>query len=367
MVMNYNIRQANINDLDALVEIENRAFTIDRFNRRSFRYLLSKANAVTLVAENEHVFGYIMLLFNMGTSLARIYSFALDPAYQGLGIGRALLEAIEQHAVQHDCVAIRLEVRFDNEKAIKMYKATGYRDIKHLHEYYEDHADALRFEKSLAPYLKPAVTAVPYYAQTLDFTCGPACLMMALKAHQPELTLDRSLELRLWRESTTIFMTSGHGGCGPYGLALAASRRGLGVSVYVNDLGAMFMDSVRSAEKKEVIRLVHEDFLKDLQNTPVEIKQESLDVDGLETIFNNGGICIVLISSYRMYGEKFPHWVVVTGFAEKFIYLHDPFVDTDVGKTLTDCISMPVLKRDFSKMTQYGKAGQKAVVVIYKE
>ena len=38
----------------------------------------------------------------------------------------------------------------------------------------------------------------------------------------PGLTLDRTLELRVWREATTIFMTSGHGGCGPDGLALAA-------------------------------------------------------------------------------------------------------------------------------------------------
>jgi hypothetical protein len=50
--------------------------------------------------------------------------------------------------------------------------------------------------------------------------------MMAMKALDPAMELNRTLELRLWREATTIFMTSGHGGCGPYGLALSAYRRG---------------------------------------------------------------------------------------------------------------------------------------------
>jgi ribosomal protein S18 acetylase RimI-like enzyme len=47
------IRQAELNDLDQLVAIENQTFTLDRFSRRTFRYLLSKANAVTLVANQE--------------------------------------------------------------------------------------------------------------------------------------------------------------------------------------------------------------------------------------------------------------------------------------------------------------------------
>ena len=43
------IRQAKSRDVRALIEIENRAFRTDRFTPRNFRYLLSEANAVTLV------------------------------------------------------------------------------------------------------------------------------------------------------------------------------------------------------------------------------------------------------------------------------------------------------------------------------
>ena len=86
--------------------------------------------------------------------------------------------------------------------------------------------------------------------------------------------------------------------------------------------------------------------------------------DQIQEKFLAGGIPIVLISSYRIYHEKFPHWVVVTGFDARYIYVHDSFVDTEVGKSVTDCVNMPILKKDFERMARYGKAGQKAVLII---
>ena len=79
--------------------------------------------------------------------------------------------------------------------------------------------------------------------------------------------------------------------------------------------------------------------------------------------FDKGGVPIVLISSYRIYHEKFPHWVVVTGYDDRYIYVHDPFVDYEASKSSTDCIDMPILSTDFQRMTRYGKAGQKAVLI----
>jgi ribosomal-protein-alanine acetyltransferase len=359
------MRHASLQDLDALVEIENKAFTTDRFSRRSFRYLLSRAKAETLVyTRDDKIIGYVMLLFHAGISMARLYSLALDPVYRGQGLGQELMQAAEQAALGHDCIILRLEVRADNAAAIRLYQQQGYRQFGKTPDYYEDHMEALRFEKRLQPSLKPDLKRVPYYQQTLDFTCGPATLMMAMKALEPKLELDRKLELRLWRESTTIYMTSGHGGCGPYGMALAAYRHGFDVEVYVNEEGVMFIDSVRNQDKKEVMRLVQEDFMETLQALPVDIHYGALDVAGLQKKFNEGGIPIVLISSYRIYHEKFPHWVVVTGFDEKYIYAHDSYIDSKGDKTELDTIDMPILKADFELMARYGKAGQRAVLIL---
>ncbi len=359
------IRTATLLDRDALVRMENRCFSTDRITRRSFRYLLTRAQATTLVEELEGgIRGYAMLLFNAGTSLARLYSFAVDPEYRRQGTGLRLLQGIDDVAQERESVAIRLEVRRDNSSAIALFQKAGYRQFGSYQDYYEDHMDALRLEKSLAPHLRRDLAGVPYYCQTTDFTCGSATLMMAMKALDPSLQMDRKLELRIWREATTVFMTSGHGGCGPYGLALAAYHRGFDVEIHVNEIGSLFVDSVRNREKKEVIRLVHEDFVEEIGRHQIQLTHGALNVQQLQEKFEEGGIAIVLISSYRIYHEKFPHWVVVTGFDERFIYVHDPYIDSEEGKTLTDCVNMPILKKDFERMARYGKAGQKAVVIL---
>lgn len=188
--------------------------------------------------------------------------------------------------------------------------------------------------------------------------------MMALATLDPQLVLNRKLELRIWREATTIYMTSGHGGCGPYGLALAAYHRGFDVEIHVSDPGALFLDSVRSPEKKEVIALVQEDFEEEIAELPIRLYHDRVPVARLEAHFAAGAIPLVLVSSYRIYREKFPHWVVVTGFDERFIYVHDPYIDEEKGKTASDCINMPILRKDFERMARYGKSAQRAVLII---
>jgi len=360
------IRPAEVPDIPALVALEQRCFQTDRLSRRQFRYMLTKANAHVLLNEADGAInGYVLLLFSRGTSMARLYSIAVDESARGQGIGQALVEAAEEAARERDCAYLRLEIRKDNPASIALFTRLGYEPFGEYGDYYEDHMGAWRYEKSLAPNLSSDLVRVPYYEQTLDFTCGPSAVMMAMKSLDPGLELDRKLELRIWREATTIYMTSGHGGCGPYGLALSAAHRAFGVELVINDDRTPLVDSVRSEEKKEVMRLVQEDMLDEILALGIPVHYGTLSVDDLRARFDAGGVPVVLISSYRIYGEKFPHWVVVTGFDEHFIYVHDPFVDYETGETPMDSINMPILKRDFERMARYGKAGLKAVLVIY--
>jgi len=365
------IRRARLSDIPALLALEQRCFPGDRLTRRQFRYMLTKANAVTVVADRSQgrqpptITGYVLVLFSRGTSMARLYSVAVDPDARTRGVARVLVQAAEEEARERECACVRLEIRKDNTASIRLFERCGYRRIGEYDDYYEDHMDAWRYEKSLAPSLRPDMVRVPFYEQTLEFTCGPSALMMAMKALDPEMPLDRKFELRLWREATTIFMTSGHGGCGPFGLALAAAQRGFPVEVHVSDERMPLIDSVRSEEKKEVMRLVQEDMLDELRGLDVPVHYGGLTAADLRTRFDAGGIPVVLISSYAIYGEKFPHWVVVTGFDPHFVYAHDPFVDYEHGETPMDSINMPIQQRQFERMARYGKAGLKAVVVIY--
>jgi hypothetical protein len=207
---------------------------------------------------------------------------------------------------------------------------------------------------------------VPYFRQTLDFTCGPSALMMAMAALDPGLAVGRALELKLWRESTTIFMTAGHGGCGPYGLALAAHRRGFDTEIYLSHEHELFLDSVRSAEKKEVIRLVEAEFRREIRAAGIPVHHRPLDAVGLEAAIKTGGVPVVLISTYRFHSVRFPHWLVVTGYDGNFIYAHDPLIETAGPKARGDRVNLPIRRTDFERMSRYGRAQLRVTLIVRK-
>jgi len=361
------IRVAQLDDLNQLEQLEKSCFTTDRLSRRQLRYLLTKGKASLLVeaeAAVRELGGYVAVLYSKATSMARLYSIAVRPERQGKGIGQQLLQAAEEAAWEHQRAYMRAEVRKDNRASLALFEGQGYRRIGEWEDYYEDHMDAWRLEKRLHPDVSPQLTEVPYYRQTLDFTCGPAALIMAMRALDTSLPMERTLELRLWREATTIFMTSGHGGCGPYGLALAAASRGFLVEVYVNDTGILLAETVRNKDKREVMRLVQEEMVQELAEYQVPIHHGVLSLDEIESMLQRGRMVLVLISSWMIYAELEPHWVVMTGFDDYFVYMHDPFVDESQGETPSDSINMPIQKEQFMRMSRYGKAGLKAAIVL---
>lgn len=361
------IRAATERDLDALVDLENRCFEGDRISRRQFRHLLKRGHASLIVADDTAgggLLGSLVLLFSRGTATARLYSIAVSPEARGQGVARALVERAEAEAWREERAWMRLEVRKDNLASIGLFEALGYRRFGSHADYYADHMDAWRYEKALDKRLKPPLERVAWYEQTLEFTCGPACVMMAMQTLDSSFQPSRSLELKLWREATTIFMTSGLGGCGPYGLALAVHRRGFDAEIWVNDPGVQMIDSVRSTEKKEVMALVQADMEREIHDRGIPVNFGVLDAAALEDAFKRGDIPLVLISSWQIYKQKSPHWVVVSGFDEHFIYVNDPFVDYEEGETSVDSINMPIGRSQFAQMARYGRKGLQAVVLV---
>ncbi|CCG09387.1 GNAT family N-acetyltransferase/peptidase C39 family protein [Pararhodospirillum photometricum] len=367
------VRALTARDLPALVALEEACFTGDRMSRRSFQRLLKSPNAlfVGVVGEVEGeeegpLAGYALVLVRTGTLLARLYSLAVAPAFRGRGLGRVLLDAAEARARTFGAAAMRLEVRPDNAGAIALYRARGYRDFAIYQKYYEDLSDALRMSKSLLGALRDIDSKVPLYHQTLPFSCGAACLMMAMHALDASQPMDQTQEIRLWREATTIFMTSGHGGCGPHGLALAAHRRGFRAEVYVSETGPLFVESVRDPRKREVLRLVHEEFEGDCHRAGVPVIPRALSVADVTTVVAQGGVPIVLVSQYRLLREKAPHWVVVSAVDDHCIYVNDPDVDlSEETSSSLECLRLPIPRRDFESMARFGRSRLRASVVLY--
>ena len=176
------IREARLSDIDRLVAIEDAAFESDRISRRSFRRLIGSATCALLVAtavqaevetgfastiaageaesspygempagssvEND-VSGYCLVLLRAGSSVARLYSIAVDGSGGASGVGGALLRAAEQVSLRRGRKALRLEVRETNLRARRLYERNGYRRIGARSDYYADGMMALRYEKVL--------------------------------------------------------------------------------------------------------------------------------------------------------------------------------------------------------------------------
>src|SRR5262245_608604 len=230
-------RKAEPGDVDDLIELEQRVFATDRLSRRSLRRFLTSPSAEVIVAEQDGVLaGTAIVLFRPRSLAARLYSIAVAPQMGGRGVAPTLLAAAEAAALARGCRAIRLEVHETNHAAISRYRKSGYREFGRHGRYYEDGGDALRFEKRLVPNITALKAAPPYFHQTTEFTCGPACMMMALawagswagRKFKPA----PAFEFQLWREATTIFTGSGPGGCEPYGMAVTLRRHGLVPEVY---------------------------------------------------------------------------------------------------------------------------------------
>ncbi len=355
------IRLAEKGDVTKLVGLEATCFDSDRLSSRSYRSLLARASAMVVVAEQDDALvGAAVLLFNRATSIARLYSLAVLPSARGRGIGRLLMRALEAAALDRDSAVMRLEHRIDNGAAHALYESEGFAEVERLPDYYADGAPALRLERSLWTTTFHTNQQFRHYAQTLDFTCGPAALMMAMGALTPNLRLDRNLEIRLWREATSVFMTSGHGGCGPFGLALAAHHRGFDATVYAPARGPMLLDGVRHPDKKKVMALVEEDFLRELRDTPVVIRREGFTSDTLIRHLHRGDVPLVLISLYRLHGEKGPHWVTVTGYDGHVFRILDPMSSPDDHRAA----EISVAPKEFERMSRYGRSRQTAAIVL---
>ncbi len=359
-------RAAKNSDIPALVALENSSFDSDQLSERNFKYFIDLSHGEILVQEVEgEVYGYGVILFHKGTALARLYSLAVSKKSRGKGLGKKLLHKLEQLAKDKGCTYLRLEVKASNAKAISLYKKSGYRKFALKKDYYQDHEDAECFEKLIRKLSGKLIKGpkVPYYEQTTDFTCGPASLLMAMNALNKKIKLSRENEIQLWREATTIFMTSGHGGCGPHGLALAAHRRGFKVELYLNTSAPLFIEGVRSEHKKEIIQLVQNDFEKQIKKEKIDVFKDEYDWDTIREIFAYGGIPVLLISAYRLTESKAPHWITLTAMESEFVYFHDPEVNEN--QTSVDNMNVPVRRDEFELMAKFGSRQLKSIVAIY--
>ncbi len=84
------------------------------------------------------VIGMIGLIRNVGEPskhTAHIVSFWVKPEYRGQGVGKALIQALQEHAKINNIRKLYLQVAVTQESAIKLYEKMGFEKVGQLKEH----------------------------------------------------------------------------------------------------------------------------------------------------------------------------------------------------------------------------------------
>jgi ribosomal-protein-alanine N-acetyltransferase len=114
----------------------------DEFNRNynpDFYFsLYERWNGGFLIAEDERgVVGVLVAMLSQPKE-ARILLMAVKPQFRGRRIGAMMLSELVTRCMQLNLMAVTLEVRISNKKAISFYNSHGFTVKTIISNYYED-------------------------------------------------------------------------------------------------------------------------------------------------------------------------------------------------------------------------------------
>jgi [ribosomal protein S18]-alanine N-acetyltransferase len=144
------LRDAHWTDVPALAALEVDLFAHDAWSQQTWWAELAgrPRRDYVVLADGEGVLGYAGL--DHGGDVADVMTVAVAPRARGRGLGKQLLEVLEQRALDRGASHVMLEVRADNTSAIGLYEGAGYAAISTRRRYYQPgDVDALVMRKTL--------------------------------------------------------------------------------------------------------------------------------------------------------------------------------------------------------------------------
>lgn len=200
-----------------------------------------------------------------------------------------------------------------------------------------------------------ATIEIPLYRQTLDFTCGAACILMTLSHFDPDFRTDPNTEIDIWREGTSVLAL----GMGRYGLSFPFLKRGFRVEITTNSEGIDFFDRIKARlneRQVEIFKQLYEERKARVSEMGLSEKLDSgLTMSRLGSVVEAGGVPIILTDAKELGDVEAPHWVVFTGTENGGFRINNP-LDTEAGRSF----GAP----DFDRIL--GFKGEKTVVSVYR-
>jgi ribosomal-protein-alanine N-acetyltransferase len=140
------IRTASREDIDDMLVLEQCCYRFP-WSRQHFVDELENPVAVIDVAViGQKIVGYLCSWLICGE--LQIQNLVTSPHYRRRGIGQALLKHVIERSRQQGLLAAWLEVREDNQAAINLYLACGFKLQGRRKKYYQDGEDALLFGRN---------------------------------------------------------------------------------------------------------------------------------------------------------------------------------------------------------------------------
>ena len=131
------IRNFRKKDLQQVTDIIAREFNRN-YNPDFYLSLYERWNNGFLIAEDERgVVGVLVAMLSQPKE-SRILLMAVKPEFRGRRIGAMMLSELVSRCIQVNLMAVTLEVRISNKKAISFYNTHGFTIKTIISNYYED-------------------------------------------------------------------------------------------------------------------------------------------------------------------------------------------------------------------------------------
>jgi [ribosomal protein S18]-alanine N-acetyltransferase len=138
------LREMTWRDIPRLAELETELFAEDAWTEATWwAELAGRPRREYLVLEGQAgIEGYAGL--DRGGTVADVMTVAVAPNRQGRGLGDRLLTQLVARAESAGAEAVMLEVRADNEAALRLYRRHGFEEVSVRRRYYQpEGVDAL--------------------------------------------------------------------------------------------------------------------------------------------------------------------------------------------------------------------------------
>jgi [ribosomal protein S18]-alanine N-acetyltransferase len=147
--------------IDGVEAHADRLFELDRvcfaagiaYSLREFRWLLRSRKTLCIVAEDDDALaGFAMAQESIirKSRGGHIVTIDVAPEFRRHGVGRLLMEQVEDRMRSGGAGWLRLEVAVNNFAASEFYRGLGFAPIGRIPDYYHGSIDALVMEKALA-------------------------------------------------------------------------------------------------------------------------------------------------------------------------------------------------------------------------